>query len=90
MELPAGTVGELLRNEGYATIKHYSEYLDSLDEVNDGYGYSKATDGTNVSGVFLSLFHLKTRLQIKSDINSTSLFIRTSNFNGDFKEWRKI
>ena len=57
-----------------------------LDNIGSGYGYSYASDGSGVWGVFLS-FNSDCRLQFKCSHVDGSLYTRT--YNQMTKEWSK-
>ena len=57
-----------------------------LDNIGSGYGYSYASDGSGVWGVFLS-FNSDCRLQFKCSHADGSLYTRT--YNQMTKEWSK-
>lgn len=60
-----------------------------MDDVGDGFGYNDSSDGSGANGIFLSLTHGNAKLQIKSDLGSSAIKVRSRNFSEWFP-WREL
>ena len=87
-------MGGLLRGQGYLRIKDYGQLLSSETTTNDvtvGFGYSNESDGSGLSGLFISVANGQARFQLKSDINRKQIKYRQTNYNNlSIAEWVSI
>ena len=87
-------MGGLLRGQGYLRIKDYGQLLTSETTTKDvtvGFGYSNESDGSGLSGLFISEANGQARFQLKSDINRKILKYRQTNYNDiDITGWVNI
>ena len=71
-------------------FKNYGIVEGSLDEIGSGFGYNSNGDGSGISGMFLCLKYKECRLQLKSDLLGNTLKVRSSNFYGEWTNWKSI
>ena len=71
-------------------FKNYGIVEGSLDEIGSGFGYNSNGDGSGISGMFLCVNYSQCRFQLKSDLLGNSLKVRSSNFYGEWTNWKSI
>ena len=71
-------------------FKNYGIVEGSLDEIGSGFGYNSNGDGSGISGMFLCLKYKECRFQLKSDLLGNTLKVRSSNFYGEWTNWKSI
>ena len=71
-------------------FKNYGIVEGSLDEIGSGFGYNSNGDGSGISGMFLCVNYSQCRFQLKSDLLGNTLKVRSSNFYGEWTNWKSI
>ena len=71
-------------------FKNYGIVEGSLDEIGSGFGYNSNGDGSGISGMFLCVNYGQCRFQLKSDLLGNTLKVRSSNFYGEWTNWKSI
>ena len=71
-------------------FKNYGIVEGSLDGIDSGFGYNSNGDGSGISGMFLCLKYKECRFQLKSDLLGNTLKVRSSNFYGEWTNWKSI
>ena len=70
-------------------FKNYGIVEGSLDEIGSGC-YNSTGDGSGISGMFFCVNYNQCRWQLKSDLLGNTLKARSSNFNGEWTNWKSI
>ena len=71
-------------------FKNYGILEGSLDDIGSGFGYNSTGDGSGISGMFFCINYSQCRFQLKSDLLGNTLKARSSNFNGEWTNWKSI
>lgn len=71
-------------------FKNYGILEGSLDDIGSGFGYNSTGDGSGISGMFFCVNYSQCRFQLKSDLLGNTLKARSSNFNGEWTNWKSI
>ena len=71
-------------------FKNYGILEGSLDDIGSGFGYNSTGDGSGISGMFFCVNYSQCRWQLKSDLLGNTLKARSSNFNGEWTNWKSI
>ena len=71
-------------------FKNYGIVEGSLDEIGSGFGYNSNGDGSGISGMFFCVNYNQCRWQLKSDLLGNTLKARSSNFYGEWTNWKSI
>ena len=84
--------GKIKKNDFFNLLpfKNYGIVEGSLDEIGSGFGYNSNGDGSGISGMFLCLKYKECRFQLKSDLLGNTLKVRSSNFYGEWTNWKSI
>lgn len=84
--------GKIKKNDFFNLLpfKNYGIVEGSLDEIDSGFGYNSNGDGSGISGMFLCLKYKECRFQLKSDLLGNTLKVRSSNFYGEWTNWKSI
>ena len=84
--------GKIKKNDFFNLLpfKNYGIVEGSLDEIGSGFGYNSNGDGSGISGMFLCVNHSQCRFQLKSDLLGNTLKVRSSNFYGEWTNWKSI
>ena len=84
--------GKIKKNDFFNLLpfKNYGIVEGSLDEIGSGFGYNSNGDGSGISGMFLCVNYSQCRFQLKSDLLGNTLKARSSNFNGEWTNWKSI
>jgi hypothetical protein len=84
--------GKIKKNDFFNLLpfKNYGVVEGSLDEIGSGFGYNSNGDGSGISGMFLCVNYSQCRFQLKSDLLGNTLKVRSSNFYGEWTNWKSI
>ncbi len=84
--------GKIKKNDFFNLLpfKNYGIVEGSLDEIGSGFGYNSNGDGSGISGMFLCVNYSQCRFQLKSDLLGNTLKVRSSNFYGEWTNWKSI
>ena len=84
--------GKIKKNDFFNLLpfKNYGIVEGSLDEIGSGFGYNSTGDGSGISGMFFCVNYNQCRWQLKSDLLGNTLKARSSNFNGEWTNWKSI
>ena len=84
--------GKIKKNDFFNSLpfKNYGILEGSLDDIGSGFGYNSTGDGSGISGMFLCVNYSQCRWQLKSDLLGNTLKARSSNFNGEWTNWKSI
>ena len=84
--------GKIKKNDFFNLLpfKNYGIVEGSLDEIGSGFGYNSNGDGSGISGMFFCVNYMQCRWQLKSDLLGNTLKARSSNFNGEWTNWKSI
>ena len=84
--------GKIKKNDFFNLLpfKNYGVLEGSLDDIGSGFGYNSTGDGSGISGMFFCVNYSQCRWQLKSDLLGNSLKVRSSNFYGEWTNWKSI
>lgn len=84
--------GKIKKNDFFNLLpfKNYGILEGSLDDIGSGFGYNSTGDGSGISGMFFCVNYSQCRFQLKSDLLGNTLKARSSNFNGEWTNWKSI
>ena len=84
--------GKIKKNDFFNLLpfKNYGILEGSLDDIGSGFGYNSTGDGSGISGMFFCVNYSQCRWQLKSDLLGNTLKARSSNFNGEWTNWKSI